>query len=290
VRILVVGASGFVGGYLVKQLSEQGDEVDGWGRETAPSTRHLSSYQAVDLLRPETLPAPAASWDAAVLLAGHSVPGGFTDVQALENVAMGVHALGYLAKYAAGIRVLLVSSAHVYPPAPHPLGEDEVPVPQGRYGTSRLLLETWVKFAPLELDVHVVRMFNQVGPGMPSGLLATDLLRRLKAGEDPVILRTPDHVRDFTDVRDGAIALASLLRARLEFRTVVNLCSGRGTRISDLARCLADALGRNHDFRFSEGTANHLVGDPRKLKELINWQPARSLATSLSDLVTSQSG
>jgi nucleoside-diphosphate-sugar epimerase len=290
VRILVIGASGFVGGHLVKQLAEQGDEVEGWGRESFKNP-HLASYRAVELLRPETLPASTASWDGAVLLAGHSVPGSrFTDVHALENVAMGVHSLGYLAKYAAGIRVLMVSSAHVYAPSPQPLSEDTAPTPQGRYGTSKLLLETWVKFAPLALDVHLVRMFNQVGPGMPPGLLATDLLCKLQAGEDPVILRSPDHVRDFTDVRDGAIALAGLLRAPLAPRTVVNLCSGRGTPISELASSLADALGRKQRFEFSEGTADRLVGDPRTLKKLIDWEPARDLATSLSDLVASRRG
>jgi NDP-hexose 4-ketoreductase len=288
VRILVVGASGFVGGHLVKQLAAQGDEVEGWGRESAASP-HLARYRSVDLLHPDTLPAPTAPWDAAVLLAGHSVPGSrFTDLQALENIAMAVHSLGYLAEYAAGIRVVVVSSAHVYAPAPEPLSEDTTPTPQGRYGTSKLLLETWVRFAPLELDVHLVRMFNQVGPGMPPGLLATDLLRKILAGEDPVILRSPDHVRDFTDVRDGAIALARLLRAPLAPRTVVNLCSGRGTPISELASSLADALGRKQRFEFSHGTADRLVGDPRRLKKLIDWEPARDLATSLSDLVASQ--
>jgi GDP-4-dehydro-6-deoxy-D-mannose reductase len=283
-RFLIIGVSGFVGGHLARRLAEAGHMVEGWGRRLLPPPG-LDAYASVDLLGPGLLPEPAAPWDGAVVLSGHSVPGhAWTEEMVFENLRMTAAALGHLARTSPGLRTLVASSAHVYAPAEHPVAEDEPLRPQGLYGLSKRLCEEWARNRGGALDLQIVRLFNQVGPGMPEGLLATDLMARLRSGEDPLVMKGSDTVRDFTDVRDGADALARLLTAELPEGGTWNLCSGRPTPVRDLARAAMEAVGAERGLRFLGDRPDTLVGDPSRLKAATGWEPRIPLARSLRDL------
>ena len=282
--MLIIGSSGFVGAHLGAHLRALGHQVEGWGRR--PTDGGASDhYVALDLLDRTALAAHRGPWDAAVMLAGHSVPmADWTVDMTLENLRMCADALEHLAQAAPGIRVLVASSAHVYAPGPGRRREDEPLRPQTLYGLSKHLCEDWARFRAGELDVQVVRLFNQLGPGLPAGLVARDLLGRLREGAGPIEMVGADSVRDFMDVRDGVRALAALLRVQAPAGSVWNLCSGRGVRIESLARILMEQLGQERELRFSGRADKELVGDPARLQEATGWKPQHSLVESLASL------
>ena len=74
-KVLVVGASGFIGRALVDRLLAEGCTVDAWDRRGGPTMPHLRRW-AVDLLAgPPPLPEPdGPPWDVAFHLAAHSLP------------------------------------------------------------------------------------------------------------------------------------------------------------------------------------------------------------------------
>ncbi len=97
-------------------------------------------------------------------------------------------------------------------------------------------------------------------------------------------------MRDFLDVRDGARALLEL--SRQELLGTYNLCSGRGTTIAELAGELAAAarvpVAVSHDPGLERpADPPALVGDPARLRAATGFEPRRSLAESLSDLLDS---
>ena len=49
-RVLLTGASGFVGGHLVELLRADGHDVVGWTRSAAPPAASAMTWQQVDLL------------------------------------------------------------------------------------------------------------------------------------------------------------------------------------------------------------------------------------------------
>jgi nucleoside-diphosphate-sugar epimerase len=293
-RILVIGSSGFIGRSLIDRLLGAGHAVEGWSRSSEPA-RAGYAHHSIDLLAAQGLadagaPAsrawPRGPWDAAFHLAAHSVPGRtFASGQVLDNLRMAAHALDHLAIAQPGLRVIYLSSAHVYESRSEKKRETDALRPEGSYGLSKQLCEAWARARDRELRVIVVRAFNQIGPGMREGLLIPDLLHALRNGTGPVEMRGQDSTRDFLDVRDGTEALAKLATADVRSGGVLNLCSGEGRRVSFLARELMQRLGVRREIRFRPGTPPPLVGDPSELSRAIDWRPRYALADTLDDIV-----
>jgi nucleoside-diphosphate-sugar epimerase len=288
-RALIVGSSGFIGQALERHLLAHGHEIEGWSRTAGRAdhgARDRCTHHAIDALDPKSLDARRGSWDAAFQLAGYSVPGdGFTTREVVDNLRMTAHVLDHLARVQPGLRVIVMSSAQVYAPAPGRRREDEPVAPRSAYGLSKQLCEAWAQARSRELHVIVVRAFNQVGPGMPTGLVIPDLLAALQHGTGAVPMRGADSTRDFLDVRDGVDALARLAEVDAPTGSVFNLCRGEGRRISELAAALMQSLGVQRELRFAAGAPPPLVGDPQKLARAIGWSPRYALEDSLREIV-----
>lgn len=280
-RVLVLGSSGFVGRHVAAELVGRRHDVVGWSRTRlgAPWSEH-----AIDLRDAAALAREDERFDAALLLAGRAVPGSSFDEQAAAtNVAVAQNALDYLARTSRGARVIVMSSAHVYGALgdAEPLPETRACSPNGLYGESKLAVEQAARTHAAELEIVIVRSFNQIGRHMPHGLLLPDLIAALESGSGPVQMRGPDGARDFLDVRDGARALALLLTAPCASGSVFNLCSGRGVLLSHLAAELARALGVARDVRFPSRNPLPFVGSRAALTRVTGFEPEHTLTTTL---------
>ncbi|AXI79339.1 NAD-dependent epimerase/dehydratase family protein [Peterkaempfera bronchialis] len=142
-------------------------------------------------------------------------------------------------------RLIHVGSAAEYGPGPvgSPIPESAEPRPVGPYGVTKLAGTELVLSSGL--DAAVLRVFDAVGPGLPTGSLfgrlAEGLRRALERGDSQ--LRTADlsAYRDFVDVRDVARAVQA---AAVSAATgVINVGSGAGVRVRDAAQLLVRASG-----------------------------------------------
>lgn len=285
-RVLVLGSTGFVGRNLAHELSARGHEVVGFGRKLGGASWR---EERVDLAGPAALDRFDERFDAAVLLAGAAVPGPCFDAAvARVNVDIAQRSLAWLARHSRGARVLVMSSAHVYGALGDQQAIDEASTssPSGLYAESKVAVERAAEAATCELDIVIVRSFNQIGRAMPRGLFVPDLIEALTHGSGPVTMKGPDGVRDFLDVRDGARALADLIDARCASGSVVNLCSGRGVALADLAARLARALSIEREVRFSSVNPVPFVGSRAALTRLTGFEPRIALADTLDWIAT----
>lgn len=142
-------------------------------------------------------------------------------------------------------RLVHLGSAAEYGPSVigTPVAETTEPRPTGPYGVSKLAGTELVLSSGL--DAAVLRVFDAVGPGAPTGSLfgrlAEGLRRALERGEPQ--LRTADlsAFRDFVDVRDVARAVQS---AAVSAATgVINIGSGVAVRVREAAHLLVAASG-----------------------------------------------
>lgn len=274
-HILIVGASGFVGRHLAKHLAAKGHQVEAWTRRPAPPTSGVR-WRTVDLDAPP--PPEDRPWDAAFHLAANSRPGiPWDDRLVLENVGLCGKVFDHLARVSPGCRTVLASSGHVYAPGTSPLRETDPLAPQGLYGLSKQLSEAWAQFHVRHLDVQIVRAFNQIGPGMPSGLLLTDLITRIRNEEGPLRMRGRDDVKDFLDIRDAMLAYETLLQVSAPSGSVWNLCSGRSTKVSEFIQAVQECLGTSREVTFASEEVQHMVGDAAKLMGT-GWAPAIGLS------------
>ena len=158
--------------------------------------------------------------------------------------------------------LVLVSSAAVYGDSVRlPIDEDHPLEPVSPYGVSKLAAEQYVRlYARLRgLPALSVRPFSLYGPGQRK-LVVHDLLSRLEAGEDPLVVRgRPDVTRDFVFVQDAARGVVTLGRRAPAAGEPYNLSSGRGTSLGELTASLVEATGRQAEVRF---TGDARVGDP----------------------------
>ena len=290
-RVLVTGAAGFVGRYMVDALLARDYEVTGLGQEPRPEDfPKAARWYRADLLAAASLDGLATAWSGVVHLAGNTVPGAFTNSDsALANASMTLTLLEHIE---AG-RFLLASSALVYGPGIQPHSEDEALDPQGLYGLSKYLCEQLVGVYSKRLDILTVRPFNHLGPGMQPGLAIPSILERVtdaRTVSGPIEMLGRDSVRDFIDVRDVVTAYLALLDLADPPQQVFNVCTGVGQSISYVVETALAIAGLEREIRFAETAVSGddtsiLIGDPMCLREATGWEPRYSLEQSLRDML-----
>ncbi|MBK8793331.1 MAG: NAD(P)-dependent oxidoreductase [Holophaga sp.] len=285
-KVLVIGSSGFIGQALVSRLLAEGHDVEAWDRREGDARPGLT-MRTVDLLGPAPLPRPEGRpWEAAFHLAAHAVPGiTWTRELVMQNLAMTARVFDHLAEHAPGCRAIFTSSAFVYGPTRELLREDAALSSIHPYALSKQLGEAWALSRRNDLLVFVVRPFNQIGPGMPPGLLLPDLLTRIRLGEAPILMRGRNDLRDFLDWRDAMDAYLTLLTVDAPSGRIWNLCSGRATSVLELAQEVLDVLRLPVAVSFTDPTHEALVGDPTRLMGDTGWKPRRSLRNTVEAIL-----
>jgi nucleoside-diphosphate-sugar epimerase len=292
--VLVSGASGFVGRFVVQALVRAGFDVTGIGTGDRPHwLAPETGWVRADLLRAETLEGLKRDWWGVIHLAAISVPSAFTSAdRAAQNVTMTLALLEHVRQ----ARFLLVSSALVYAASRSAHREDDDLRASGLYGLSKVLCERAAENYNDRLDIRIARPFNHIGPGMQPSLAVPSILRRitaLKSAPGPLEMYGRNSVRDFVDVRDVASAYISMLTPERLEHAHYNVCVGRACSIRQLAETVMQMAGVEAEIRFAEDDASgddtsYLVGDSRRLRAETGWQPEFSLEQSVSAMLDLQ--
>lgn len=290
-KVLVTGASGFVGTHLTERLLTSGYEVYGLQRGAGIDLKEGVIPLVADLEDPASLTGIPTSWDLVVHLAGASIPSLFhTTAPAIKNLQQSMNLLEHLD----GGRVLLVSSCHVYAPSKELRHETSPIKPQGRYGLSKFLIESLATHYEGRLDILVARPFNHLGPQQRPELVIPSLIRRLASVDPgdhgPVLMQGMNSIRDFIDVRDVVGAYMAILHLEAPRFKCFNVCTGTGHSIEDLAHSLMDLLGIRREVQFvggpnSQDDNSYLVGSPQRLTDLCSWRPSYTLGETLANVL-----
>jgi len=303
VKVLVSGADGFVGSWLVPRLEELGHEVTA---AVGPPGEE-SGRAMLDVTDPRTFgPMLRPPLDAVVHLAAvASGSASFRDPAAAWTVnavgtALLAGAVGALRETGAADPVFLyASTAEVYGMGhAEPRQETDDVAPCSPYAASKAAGE----IAALEvcrrlgLRVVVARAFPHTGPGQDARFVAPAFVERLRIAKrrnaPAVKVGRLDPVRELLDVRDVVDAYIALLADGIAGETY-NVCGGEALSIADLYWRLAALLDINVvpevDSTLTRSTdIPHLVGDPAKIRAATAWRPRRALTETLTDLVRAQ--
>jgi nucleoside-diphosphate-sugar epimerase len=188
---------------------------------------------------------------------------------------------------------VLVGSAAELGPVPVqslPVGEDYPCRPRDPYGLSKWLATSAGLAASPPLEVAIARVFNPVGPGLPTSQALGRFAQALATGSGPIRLTVGDldARRDFIDVRDVARAVIALVRDGHPGR-VYHVGSGRSQRVGDGLDWLISASGREVRVEVdpgrlrSPGPADSRA-DIRRIAEEVGWSSEISWEASLRDL------
>ena len=113
---------------------------------------------------------------------------------------------------------------------------------------------------------------------------------RLLNNQGPVIFEDGAQARDFVHVSDIVQAnLLALETDRADYEAI-NVGTGRATSVGEVARLLAEGLGREHEAEFvgkyREGDIRHCIADITRARELLGYEPRVTLEAGIPELLT----
>lgn len=303
--VLITGATGFAGSFLVEHYSREGWTVHGSSHGPAvdlswlPAGATLHEIDLRDAQATRNLVAEVRPDVVAHLAAQSSVRESIRDSLGTfrDNVGMQMNVLDAVGAEAPGTTVLVVGSGDEYgnvEPAENPVAEGQELRPVNPYAVSKVAqdLMGYQYFISHGIRVVRVRPFVQIGPRRSDQFVAGSFARQvaeIQAGlAAPVIeVGNIDLKRDITDVRDVVRGYA-LLVERGHPGEVYNLGSGTGTTIRQLLGAIMRAAGIEAEIRQESqlrrtGEPEVLIGDISKLEEATGWAPHISLQQSAAD-------
>lgn len=258
-RILVTGASGFLGRNLIDHLASREDV------ETIAACRHPGSLDlgrtprarivALDLTDGHDLRTLLAEIRPShvVNCAAYGVSPGDRDAPRARAVNVdGALALLEAAAGAGVARFVQIGSCSEYGPASGPIQEETAIAPRGVYARSKAAASLLAGdlAAQAGIDLAIVRLFGLWGPYEASHRLVPSIRADLARGER-VPLSAGTQIRDFSYAPQAAEALAAILLDPRPWRSaIVNLGTGTGITVRDFATLVARALGAENRLDF----------------------------------------
>ena len=315
-RVLVTGADGFVGRWMIRRLLADGHEVFGAVRPTQTShddglseeERAAVRWMPLELDDAESVrKAVDLPFDAVLHLAAvASGPEAARDPGYAWTInAAGTARIAYVLAEARRLKradplLLLVSTGEVYGRGAdtRPRRETDPTAPCSPYASSKLgaetaALEAWRRSG---LRVVVARAFAHTGPGQDARFVVPAFAQRLRSAKQigaPVVkVGNLDPVREFLDVRDVVDAYARLLD-KGQPGEIYNVAGGQGIALDavfDKLTAILDvhAIPEVDPELVRVADIPNLVGDGAKLRAATGWAPRFTLDDTLRDTVDAQ--
>lgn len=293
-RVLVTGADGFVGSWLVPFLRARGDVV-------MPSAIDLLDFSGLESALTQFTP------NFVIHLAGLShVPTCEQDPASAfrVNVAGTATLLEAMRRAAPEARLVFASSAQVHQ-APTPeegatvvMDENRAIAPQNLYARTKWACELLIESASRRDRLHatVLRLFNHTHKSQSPQFLLPYLFKSILEGmqlHPGQRIRVPVGnlavLRDIGSIQDLVAAFAATLdRTEIAPHEVFAVCSGVAKRLSTLAHELATRLGADVEFvtdpsRLRPGEPDVIQGSHERMTRATGWRPSGTSERALID-------
>lgn len=291
-RVLVTGATGFVGRGTLAPLRARGFEVHAVSSRSGPTAADGVHWHEADLLADSPAELMRAIAPTHLLhLAWYAEPGAFWSSS--RNLGWVQASLRLLEAFAesGGRRAVIAGTCAEYEWQDRTVCDETVTPcrPATLYGASKhalhLIAEAYARLNDISLAWG--RIFFVFGPGEDPARLGGSVARALALGE-PAPCSHGEQLRDFLYSEDLADAFAALLDSGVE--GAVNMASGRPVRMRDLVQALAAAAGRPDLIQLGARPSNpdeptELIAAVARLQDEVGWAPPAPLAQRAADTV-----
>lgn len=291
-KILVTGASGFVGKKLVRALAERQHEVIAGLHRTDVSFDSPMICCNINMLDTDTVIKALQKFkpEGIIHLAGqtHVTSSWSNPAHTIQTNVMGViHLLHAVKRAVPEAKVITVGSSEEYGLSGKqgvPLTEDSPCSPQNPYAVSKYAAgQIALQIAKREqLRLIHARPFNHFGPGQKTGFVVSDFISQIvemEQGVVPPVLSVGDISvqRDFLYIDDVIHAYIGLLEQDVP-NGIYNVASGKCLRIEELLIYLASQTKvkfevKRDESKYRPSNVPFIVGCAEKIQSVTDWKP-----------------
>jgi len=322
IKVLITGATGFVGRHLAVALAASEYSVSGTTyplppREWEKSLVFLDLRSERDIY--DAVKSAQPDWIFHLAAVSNVGQAWQHRRETMETNVMGTfYLLEAVKKFAAGARLLFVSSSEIYgaaaaaeagagTSAADPGGESQPGAPAPFRETDPFRLVDPYALSKFEgellcglygradgLDIVIARPFPHTGPGQSPDFVCSDWSRQVvrseRGAQPPVVsVGNLEIERDFTDVRDVVNAYVLLMKKGARGQ-VYNVCRGEAVSLKRILDILLSLSAKSITVRQDPEKTRRidirrLAGDNRKLRAATGWEPGIPLEKTLAELL-----
>ena len=289
-RVLVTGGNGYLGSFLVKALEKENAKVYVISRNAKLLYNHfavdITDFEAiknvVQEIKPDVIYHLAAnisrSRDFEIYndMANVNVKGTLNLLRSLENL---------------NSHFIFASSSEIYGNNKSPFQENQHPKPVSPYSLSKINAEILIQTYCSNHNKNFtnLRIFNFYGKNMPEDFFISQMINSLKREED-FLMTKGEQTRDFLYIDDVVIALLLTAKNTNSYNETMNVCSGKGTKLNELANAVRKKMNSKAKIilgaiPFRDNEVWEMIGDNSKIKQKLGFEPQVNLENGVKKII-----
>jgi len=305
-KILITGATGFIGSHLTELLVEKGFEVvafdrynpnNDWGwLEDSPVKNDVEvilgdirDYDSVN----KTMQGCDAVFHLAALI---GIPYSYVSPLAyIRTNVEGTYNVLEASKNHGLSQVLVTSTSETYGSAQYvPIDEKHPAVGQSPYSATKISADQMALsyFLSFETPVKIVRPFNTYGPRQSARAIIPTVISQMFAGKTELKLGNLDPTRDLTFVKDTCNGFLEIYKSHDLYGSATNIGMNQEISIGDLVNKISKIIGvdisinsDDNRVRPNNSEVNRLMCDNSKIIKYTPWKPSYNLDRGLAETI-----
>lgn len=285
-RVLVLGAAGFVGRNILNGLKDSEFEIISSDIvDLDSSTQHIK-INITDLAEIKKV---VDDVDIVVHLAVHSLTASFKDSLMNANVnIMGTLNILEAARLSGVKKVIFTSASSIIGNVDYsPVDENHPCTPKTPYAVTKLAAEHYLRVYQelYGLNYVIFRFFNIYGPYQTEGLIPI-MHKRLSSKAPIDIYGGGNQIRDYVFIKDVVPFFHRAIKDESVKNMMLNMGTGKGTSVIEIVRAAAKVLGVNANMNpqpARKGEIDNYVADVSLLKSVFGKVPSTTVEDGLKE-------
>jgi len=300
-KVLITGASGFVGHYLTEELLDKYKVIGTDLASVNPNPK--INYFPGDILDKKFLSGVLSDEKPEIIF--HLAAKSQTWSRNIEEVFK-INVLGTINLYESILeirkdsdynpKIFFISSSEVYGNTDNPknITEDSPLFPVKFYSASKVASDrlSYSYTQSEKLNILILRPFTHTGPGQGKGFVVPDIASQIAELErdpkDELLVGNLNSIRDYLDVRDVVCAYKSVINKSWIPGDSYNICSGKGIKIEKILEILLGLTSKKlivkeDPEKLRSSDIPVYVGNNKKFTDLTGWKPEISIEKTLAD-------
>ncbi len=295
-KVFVTGGTGFIGPYVVRELSKKGHHLLLLSEKPKAQTRELNLPKEVKLVKGNL--SNIDSWksavenfhpDSAIHMAWEGIPD-YSAEMSIKNLKYGLNLFEELAGIGCK-KIICTGSCWEYGQNQGKISED-LPVKfSNAFTTAKNALHLLGREIAKEKNMQFVwtRLFYVYGPGQRENSLIPYIIKCVREGKE-LKIKTPSTRNDFIYIEDVARAIVAILE-KCKQSTVYNIGSGCSSSIQDIINIIYSELNFEHKseddlYKTEKICSDNFWADISKIKKDISWEPKTFICKGIKKIIS----